>query len=107
MLLNAEIRRAKLAVAATATRDLGCPAGHLALLITWISSDLGGFQQRLPAALAGKTFSASPSTRQSTPQRIRCSSGCSRSCHIFPARRLYQPGVELFQQGMMAYQFAK
>jgi hypothetical protein len=35
MLLNAEIRRAKLAVAATATLDLGCPAGHLALLITW------------------------------------------------------------------------
>jgi hypothetical protein len=35
MLLNAEIRRAKLAVAAAATRDLDCPAGHLALLITW------------------------------------------------------------------------
>jgi hypothetical protein len=80
-----------------------------------ISSDLRGISTTLaggPAAYrvsekrAGKTFSASPSTRQSTPQHIRYSSGCLRSCHIFPARRLYQPGVELFQQGV-AYQFAK
>jgi hypothetical protein len=113
-----EIRRAKLATVATATRDLDCPAGHCSPLIIGISpltfergSKNACRQLSLPLIASAKSgpaiFSAFPSTGQSTPQRTQDVHQDARAAAICSRSADYQPGVELFQQGMMAYQFAK